>query len=204
MIWCFISCILFGSHEEQADGILFESPDTELMIKMTLAGFVDDSTSCTGITEQESLEDLIQKMREDAQLWHDLLWCSGGKLELSKCGYHIIHYNFDDSGIPKMMHHPSEKISLKDAEGGDVNIVGKSIYQPRLNLGHLKAPARTGIKHFNKVLTNATGMADAVVKCGGTRDESRMYYDTVWRPAVEYTLAQSFLSEKQLKIFTSN
>jgi hypothetical protein len=94
-------------------------------------------------------------MREDAQLWHDLLWCSGGKLELSKCGYHIIHYNFDDSWIPKMIHHPSEKITLKDAEGGDVNIVGKSIYQPRLNLGNLKTPAVTGIKHL-KVLTNAT------------------------------------------------
>jgi hypothetical protein len=204
MIWCFISCIQFDSHEEQANGILFESPDNELMIKMTLVGFVDDSTSCTGISEKESLADLIRKMREDAQLWHDLLWCSGGKLELSKCGYHIIHYNFDDSGIPKMMHHPSEKITLKDAEGGDVNIVGKSIYQPRLNLGHLKAPARTGIKHFNKVLTNATGIADAVVKCGGTRDESRMYYDTVWRPAVEYTLSQSFLSEKQLKKIESS
>jgi hypothetical protein len=86
------------------------------------------------------------------------------------------------------------EITLTDAEGGDINIVGKSIYQPRLNLGHLKAPARNGIKHFNKVLTNATGIADTVVKCGGTREESRMYFDTVWRPAVEYTLSQSFLS----------
>jgi hypothetical protein len=124
---------------------------------------------------------------------NDLLWCSGGKSELSKCGHHIIHYILDDSGIPRMMHDPSEKITLTDAEGGDVYIVGKSMYQPRLNLGHLKAPTRNGTKHFNKVLTNATGIADAVVKCAGIREESRMYYDTVWRPAVEYTLSQSFL-----------
>jgi hypothetical protein len=57
---------------------------------------------------------------------------------------------------------------------------------------------------LNKVLTNATGIADTVVKCGGTRDESRMYYDTVWRPAVEYTLSQSFLSEIQLKKIESS
>jgi hypothetical protein len=187
MIWCFISCILFDSHDERANGILFESPDTELFIKMTLVGFVDDLASCTGTTERETLQDLIQKMREDAQLWHDLLWCSGGKLELSKCGFHIIHYNFDNSSIPRMMHHLSEKITLTDAEGGGVNIVGKSICQP---------PESNGITHFNKVLTNATGIADAVVKCGGTRDKSRMYYDKVWRPAVEYTLSQSLLSEK--------
>jgi hypothetical protein len=42
MIWCFISCILFDSHEEKANGILFESPDTELLIKMTPVGFVDN------------------------------------------------------------------------------------------------------------------------------------------------------------------
>jgi hypothetical protein len=103
-----------------------------------------------------------------------------------------------------MMHHPSKKITLTNAEGGDVNIVGKSIYQPRLNLGYLKAPVRTGIKHFKKVLTNATGIADAVVKCGRTREESRMYYDTVWHPAVDYTLSQSFLSERQLKKIESS
>jgi hypothetical protein len=51
---------------------------------------------------------------------------------------------------------------------------------------------------------NATGIADAVVKCGGTREESRMYYDTVWRPAVKYTLSQSFLSEIQLKKIESS
>jgi len=204
MIWCFISCILFDSHEEKAHGILFESPEQDLIIKMTLVGFVDDSTSSTGTTERETLQDLIRKMREDAQLWHDLLWCSGGKLELSKCGYHIIHYNFDDSGIPRMMHHPSEKITLTDAAGGDVTIGGKTIYQTRTNLGHDKSPGSTGTTHFKRVLKTGLGIADAVVKCGGTRDESRMYYETVWRPAVEYTLSQSFLSEKQLKSIESS
>jgi hypothetical protein len=62
MIWCFISCILFGSHEEQANGILFESPNTELLIKITLAGFVDDSTSCNEMTGKETLQDLIRKI----------------------------------------------------------------------------------------------------------------------------------------------
>ena len=199
MIWCFISCILFDSHEEQAHGILFETPDQELVVKMTLVGFVDDSTSSTGANDSDTLQDLIRKMKEDAQLWHDLLWCSGGKLELSKCGYHIVHYNFDDSGIPRLMHHPSEKIILTDAAGGDVTIGGKNIYQTRTNLGHDKSPGSNGITHYKRVLKKGLGIAEAIVKCGGTRDESRMYYDTVWRPAVEYTLSQSFLSDKQLK-----
>jgi hypothetical protein len=83
-----------------------------------------------------------------------------------------------------------------------LSLVNHSIVTRVLRLH--KAPASNGIKHFKKVLMNATGIADAVVKCGGTRDESRMYYDTVWRPAVEYTLSQSFLSETQLKKIESS
>jgi hypothetical protein len=41
--------------------------------------------------------------------------------------------------------------------------------------------------------------ADAIVNCGGTRAETRLFVQSVWKPAVEYTLPQSFLSEKQLK-----
>ena len=51
------------------------------------------SLCITGGNKNDTLQDLIRKMKEDAQLWHDLLWCSGGKLELPKCGYHVIHFN---------------------------------------------------------------------------------------------------------------
>jgi hypothetical protein len=37
------------------------------------------------------------------------------------------------------------------------------------------------------------------VKCGCSRSETRMLYQTVWKPSAEYTLAQSFLTEKQLR-----
>ena len=40
-------------------------------------------------------------MKSDVQLWHDLLWASGGSLELSKCGYHAVDYEFDDTGIAR-------------------------------------------------------------------------------------------------------
>ena len=41
-------------------------------------------------------------MTHDAQLWYDLLFVSGGKLELPKCGYHLVYFDFDDAGLPQM------------------------------------------------------------------------------------------------------
>ena len=49
-----------------------------------MIGFIDDSTSITSGDGNDTVESLLEKVKHDAQLWHDLLWCSGGKLELSK------------------------------------------------------------------------------------------------------------------------
>jgi hypothetical protein len=198
-IWCFVSSILFQSHDERASGMLFKSPSGDMVVRFNMVGFVDDSTCITGGEENESLQQVINKMKQDAQLWHDLLWCSGGKLELSKCGYHVIHYDFDASGLPKLRHSPGETIMLKNEHGEEIKIKAKNIYQTRKNLGHYKSPKGTCITHYEHVKKVAVERADAIVKCGGTRAETRMFVQSVWKPAVEYTLPQSFLSEKQLK-----
>lgn len=44
-------------------------------------GFVNDSICITGEKASDSFEELKIIMTQDAQLWHDLLWVSGGKLE---------------------------------------------------------------------------------------------------------------------------
>ena len=37
---------------------------------------------------------------------------SGGKLELPKCGYHVIYYDFNEDGVPYMRHTQQESITL--------------------------------------------------------------------------------------------
>jgi len=198
IIWCFISSVLFESHNKRAHGMKFESPDGEYVVRFNMVGFVDDSTCITGGNKNDTIQELLAKMKDDAQLWHDLLWCSGGKLELSKCGYHVIHFDFDDNGIPHMRHSPGDSILLQNDQGNDVKIKSKNIFQPRKNLGHLKSPSQSAITQAIAIEKTATGLTDAVDRCGGTRSEVRMLYESVWKPAVEYVIPQSFLSEKQL------
>jgi hypothetical protein len=198
-IWCFISSVLFQCHNERASGMLFQSPEGDMIVRFNMVGFVDDSTCITGGNPDDTLQELLKKMQDDAQLWHDLLWCSGGKLELSKCGYHVIHYDFEDSGIPRMKHNPGESITLQNEKGEPISIKSKNIYQTRVNLGHAKAPSDSCNTEFERTLKKAVKIGEAITQCGGTRAESKMLYRAVWKPAVEYILPQSFLSKKQLQ-----
>jgi len=96
-IWLFISSTLFDLHEQQAYGASFSSPDGTQQVRLTMVGFVDDSTgTCNDYQPMGecSLETLAERMQHDAQLWNDLLFCSGGRLELGKCSFHILHFQF--------------------------------------------------------------------------------------------------------------
>jgi hypothetical protein len=68
-----------------------------------MTGFVDDNNcnSCEdAITHEDHSDGIISRMRFNAQLWHGLLWTSGGALELTKCQYHLMDWNFTIVGAP--------------------------------------------------------------------------------------------------------
>ena len=50
--------------------MLFEPPDGNMMLQFNMVGFVDDSTCITGGNKEDTLQELIQKMKADAELWH--------------------------------------------------------------------------------------------------------------------------------------
>ena len=198
IIWCFISSVAFTAHEQKAHGMLFASPDNSTSVRINMVGFVDDSTCITGGDADTSYSKIKDMMKEDAQLWHDLLWITGGKLELPKCGYHVIYYDFDADGIPYMRHTEQELITLVNEIGTDVDIKGKNIYTPRTNLGHKKSPAGNRQVQAAAIAEKASRLTRDLLSCGCDRHDTKMLFRSVWKPAVEYTLAQSFLHTKQL------
>jgi hypothetical protein len=104
-IWCIISSVLFACHEENGHGAYFCTPDKQMPVSLSMVGFVDDSTRQVNefaLNTQPTPKFLRQVMKLDAQLWSDLLWLSGGLLELGKCSFHQIHFDFKQDGSPTM------------------------------------------------------------------------------------------------------
>jgi hypothetical protein len=66
-----------------------------------MMGFVNDTTGQVNSFLQDTQpnpEFLCAIMQIDAQLWSDLLWIFGGLLELDKCSFHQIHFDFAPDG----------------------------------------------------------------------------------------------------------
>ena len=133
MIWCFISSVLFDCHNQKSHGMKLSSPLGDVVVKFSIVGFVDDSTCITGAKGGDSVEQLLAMVKHDAQLWHDLLWSSGGKLELSKCGFHIMYYDFDSDELPTLKNLDSTSIDLHNSNGEYCTVHNKNIYTPRKN-----------------------------------------------------------------------
>ena len=73
-------------------------------------------------------------MEHDAQLWHDLLWNSGGALELPKCFYQILHWEFNN-GKTILMGTSDTKLKVESINGDPIVVKEKSPYSLRKTLG---------------------------------------------------------------------
>ena len=104
-IWAMISSTLFTAQEELAFGAEMESPNGSLSAKVSIFGYVDDSAGRV-LDFKDSLEvlvaKLVEKMEHNAQIWSDILWFSGGRLELVKCSYHVMAPVYDKEGRVKV------------------------------------------------------------------------------------------------------
>jgi hypothetical protein len=102
-LWLFISATLFDVHDKFAHGSTFQDPTGSISVHLKLSGFVDDTNATLNDwkpQDQMDLTSLLALLAHDAQLWNDLLFVSGGKLELSKCSFHVLQFKFSADGTP--------------------------------------------------------------------------------------------------------
>jgi hypothetical protein len=72
-----------------------------------MVGFVDDSNGQTNLFSRDESENtrqtIIAQLKNNAQLWAELLGVTGGALELSKCSYHVLAWRFTVTGAPTLV-----------------------------------------------------------------------------------------------------
>lgn len=104
-------------------------------------------------------------MTQDAQLWNDLLFQSGGMLELPKCSFHLLHFNFRSEGSPKPMAYSPDKYPIQVIDsmtGKTISIKPMQISVAHQTLGHYKAPAESASLLTAFIRSNAVASGLAV------------------------------------------
>jgi hypothetical protein len=203
-IWLFISSTLFDIHQEVSHGATFVSPDGRERVRITMVGFVDDSTgTCNDFRpqQQEPVETISHWMEQDAQAWNDLLWCSGGKLELPKCSFHALHFTFKPNGAPKpVLTASSTAIHVIDAAtSASIPIPPKRSNDPHKTLGHWKAPADPSCTAQLSALTaKARQLATHLTLSQLSRYGSTLAYHGLYIASLKYALPQCFFADHVL------
>jgi hypothetical protein len=137
-------------------------------------------------------------MKHDAQLWHDLLWCSGGMLELPKCLYHFLYFDYQSDGTPLPRGgQVSPSLSIQSPTNDVVNIPPKSVYNTYKTLGHHKAPAGTGKTQLQKLQAKQSHLSQCLASSPATATQALSYYHTLYLPSI-HVLPQTFFDDAAL------
>ena len=203
-IWLFISSTLFDIHHAKSHGASFVSPDGQHSVSFSMVGFVDDSTgTCNDFQQQQEapLEELLKRMEYDAQLWNNLLYCSGGKLELPKCSFHVLRFQFKPCGQPvPSLDTFDNQIQVTDIETQiRISIPSKRPFDPHKTLGHYKSPTSRQNTELDILQGKAQKLALLISVSPVTRQGALLAYYTVYIPTIQYTLPQSFFGRKRLE-----
>ena len=203
MIWCFLSSILFDCYETSATGALYESPDRSGTTKIQMIGYVDDSNGQTNTFTRNKQPDarvLLKQATDDAQIWHDILWASGGALELSKCSYQLLSWTFSPLGVPALTKAlPASQVTVHNIHRTtSQQILAISAHHAHKTLGHYKDPAGNQRQQLIELQLKCDKAADFIARSPLNRQEAWTYYFAIFLTSVGYPLASCHFTSTAL------
>ena len=203
-IWLFISSTICDIHQSISYGASFTNPEGSETVRISMVGFVDDCT-CTYNDFQPQHElnykSMTRRMQSDAQAWNDLLWCTGGKLELNKCSFHALRFEFHPNGAPRVIAGtPDEPILVRDSETKEmVPIIAKSSSDPHKTLGHWKAPNEPNSKTQLAAIVDKSQQQTILIATGTlSRHGASLAYFGIYLASLRYVLPQCHFQHDQL------
>ncbi len=100
VIWCFISSILYDCYDKQAFKAVYHSRDKSKKVELGMVGSLMTPTAKQihmyrrKLKSSHSRQTAVHRRRTNAQIWSNLLSTTAGALELNKCLYHVMAWQF--------------------------------------------------------------------------------------------------------------
>jgi len=202
VIWLLISATLFDTYEQNTTGATFETPDRSLSTTIHITGFVDDTnTSLNSWTPNHQIptSHLLPVLCREAQCWNNLLYISGGKLELPKCSFHILEFMFDPDGTPRAIIMNPHPIHITDSVSGQsIEITPLSAATPQKTLGHWKAPSGTSKTQLQAIITKTKKISLLISTSPIPRYGACLAYTAKYLTSLRYVLPQCHFAPKVL------
>ena len=204
-VWTIISCMLIKCMREKTEGASFTDPAREIKVNRVCSGFVDDITHIVNsfsksLRNEESDNEIVDKMQIAAQWWEELLHATGGKLELQKCFFYWMNWKFDQEGIAKLtkIQDCFASVRIKDSETGEeVNIERQECDNAHKTLGAMETPSGDYRAEVKRLLAKAKVTAQRISSAAISRNEAVVIFRSMFLPSISYSFPVGILTCKE-------
>jgi hypothetical protein len=201
-VWLSLVVLLLNTLERVTPSrISFRSPDGTLDHRRLVDAFVDDTA--IGITDSgdKSLPDLVKSLEDVAQTWEQLLHFSGGALNLKKCSWYVMYWDWRN-GRPVLRPHQAAdpEVQLRQGNSDDTTpIQRQSLTTASRVLGVHQTPMGDFSVHIQSMKTKADTYAGYLKSPRLTPSDIRVFHNTIYGPAMRYSLPAIAVDEEELE-----
>ena len=173
-------------------------------LQSNIDGFVDDTSLFINLTpEQNRPHQLLESLQRITQGWSDLLYASGGKLELPKCFYYAIQWDFNSDGdpIPQQLTrtgHTTSCIHIHDPDNEHpIEITSREPNHAHKTLGVFKTLTGCEQIQLEYIKAKSDNLASLVQGSQMTREQAWTSYHMIYKPTIHYSFSACSFREDQ-------
>ena len=164
--------------------------------------FVDDTALCfTSSSSDTSYKQLVKKLKHIAQTWEHLLFLSGGKLNLSKCSWYILRWEWE-KGRPLLRPiqptDPTIQLYHGTKKETPFPIKRMKLDESHRMLGVLLNPTGDFGDQIRFLKNKVNSFASRLMSPRLTASDVRIFRRTTYIPSMRYGLAALAIDEEVL------
>ncbi|KAI2496067.1 hypothetical protein MHU86_18439 [Fragilaria crotonensis] len=201
-VWLTLVVVLLNTLERVVpDRICFRSVDGKITHRRLVDAFVDDTA--IGITDNgdKTLPELVQALETAAQTWEQLLHFSGGALNLKKCSWYALYWDWRQ-GRPHIRtisdHDPQINLSQGSTDiAHTIEIRRQGITESAGILGVHQSPTGDFSNHLQVMKAKADKYAGYIRSPRLSPSDIRVFHRTIYAPAMRYSLPAIAVDEEE-------
>ncbi|KAI2505051.1 hypothetical protein MHU86_9407 [Fragilaria crotonensis] len=202
-VWLSLVVLLLNTLERVIpDRISFRSVDGSITHRRLVDAFVDDTA--IGITDDgtKSIHELTTALETVAQTWEQLLHFSGGALNLKKCSWYIMYWDWRN-GRPQMRPSSPSDPPINLYQGSSSHHQRATIRRQEIDesariLGVHQTPSGDFSAHIKALKAKADKFAGYLKSPRLTPGDIRVFHRTIYDPAMRYSLPAVAVDEEEL------
>jgi hypothetical protein len=185
-----------------ADRTSFESIDGIYKHSRLMDAYVDDTAiGITSAADDEDMDSLIEKIERTAQTWEQLLFYSGGALNLSKCSWSVCYWTWI-KGTPTLQE-PSKESNrtvqlTQQGSTSKTTIKNCPTTEAQRILGVYLNPIGDFTRQIAAMKTKADGFARTLRSPRLSKQDILTFHRTMYTPAMKYALPAMAVDEEEL------